>query len=151
VEPYTLVRLFLFTLYCSVLITQAQAGEQIAVIARASHPVDTVSQEELARIYRGKKLFWEDGTRIIPVNLAADHPCRKHFSHLVLGLLPEEMQEYWNAQYFHGISPPYVLSSEEAVLRFVTETPGAIGYLCTLTTTAPVKILLRLPVEEEKR
>ena len=145
------MRLFLLTLSYSVLIAQTQAGEQIAVIVRASHSADTFSQEELMRIYRGKKLFWEEGTRIIPVNLAADHPCRKRFSRLVLGLLPEEMQEYWNAQYFHGISPPYVLSSEEAVLRFVTETPGAIGYLCTITATVAVKVLLLLPVDEEKR
>ncbi len=145
------MRLFLLTLSYSVLIAQTQAGEQIAVIVRASDSADTFSQEELMRIYRGKKLFWEEGTRIIPVNLAADHPCRKRFSRLVLGLLPEEMQEYWNAQYFHGISPPYVLSSEEAVLRFVTETPGAIGYLCTITATAAVKVLLLLPVDEEKR
>jgi hypothetical protein len=146
------VHLFLLSLalWWSILIGQARAGEQIAVITHASPSTDMISQEELSRIYRGKKLFWADGTRIIPVNLAADHPCRKRFSRVVLGLLPEEMQEYWNAQYFHGISPPYVLSSEEAVLRFVTETPGAIGYLCTTAITAPVKVLLLLSVEEEK-
>jgi ABC-type phosphate transport system substrate-binding protein len=144
------VRLFLFTLYCSALIAQAQAGEQIVVIVRASHAADAISQEELARVYLGKKLFWEDGTRIIPVNLTADHPCRRRFSRLVLGLLPEEMQEYWNAQYFHGISPPYVLSSEEAVLQFVAETPGAIGYLCSAATTAQVKVLLLLSGDAEK-
>jgi len=144
------VRLLLFTLYCSALIVQAQAGEQISVIVRASHSADTIGQEELARIYRGKKLFWEDGTRIIPVNLAVDHPCRTRFSRLVLGLLPEEMQEYWNAQYFHGVSPPYVLSSEEAVLRFVAETPGSIGYLCSAATTAQVKVLLLLSGDAEK-
>jgi len=139
------------SLCCSILLAQAQASEQITVIVRASHSTDTLSQEDLARIYRGKKLFWENGTRIIPVNLAASHSCRKRFSRLVLGLLPEEMQEYWNAQYFHGISPPYVLASEEAVLRFVAETPGAIGYLCTTATTAQVKALLRLSADEEKR
>jgi len=91
-----LVRFFplSLSLCCSVLIAQAQAGEQVAVIAHPSHPTNTVSREELSRIYRGKKLFWDNGTRIIPVNLAADHPCRRRFSRLVLGLLPEEMQEY---------------------------------------------------------
>jgi ABC-type phosphate transport system substrate-binding protein len=147
-----IVRLFLLSLLlcCLLLSGQTRAEEKIAVIAHASHSLDTVSREELSRIYRGKKLFWEDGVRIIPVNLAADHRYRRLFSRLVLGLLPEEMQEYWNAQYFHGVSPPFVLSSEEAVLRFVAETPGAIGYVSATMVTDRVKVLLLLSIDEKK-
>jgi len=147
-----LARLLLLSLLLCCLLPSGptRAEEKIAVIAHASHSPDTVSREELSRIYLGKKLFWEDGTRIIPVNLAADHRVRRLFSRLVLGLLPEEMQEYWNAQYFHGVSPPYVLSSEEAVLRFVTETPGAIGYISATMLTDQVKALLLLSADEQK-
>jgi len=51
------------------------------------------------------------------------------FQKLFWAMRRKSWKQYWNARYFHGVLPPYVLSSEEAVLRFVAETPGAIGYV----------------------
>ncbi len=117
----------------------------IAVVMSASSITDAPSREELARIYQRQKLLWADNTRIVPVNLPADHPLRRSFSRLVLGALPEELDAYWNAQYFHGIAPPYVLTSEEAVLLFVATTPGAIGYVSAAAIKGQVHVLLYLP------
>jgi hypothetical protein len=65
----------------------------------------------------------------------------------VLGALPEELETYWNDQYFHGVMPPHVVTSEEAVLRFVVSTPGAIGYVTEGAVTKEVQVLLLLPPE----
>ncbi len=124
-----------------------RAEEMIAVIVPAAPLLtDAPSREELASIYGRKKLFWENGARIIPVNLPAAHRLRRSFSRLVLGALPEAMAAYWNAQYFHGIAPPYVLASEEAVLQFVATTPGAIGYVSASAVNRQVRVLLTLPL-----
>ncbi len=124
-----------------------RAEEMIAVIVpTAPLLTDAPSREELASIYGRKKLFWENGARIIPVNLPAAHRLRRSFSRLVLGALPEAMAAYWNAQYFHGIAPPYVLASEEAVLQFVATTPGAIGYVSASAVNRQVRVLLTLPL-----
>lgn len=107
----------------------ASDSEPIAVIlphAQTGHPA-TLS--DLALIYRRKQLVWADGTRIHPANLPQDNPLRRAFSQRVLGSLPEHLAQYWNAMYFNGVSPPHILASEEAVLRFVADTPGAIGYV----------------------
>jgi len=105
------------------------AEEPLAVIVQATQSKLSMGKSELAAIYRRKRNYWEDGTKIQPVNLPADNPTRRAFSKAVLGYAPEELEQYWNDRYFHGVLPPYVLSSEEAVLRFVAETPGAIGYV----------------------
>jgi len=55
--------------------------------------------------------------------------------------LPEDMQSYWNDQYFHGVLPPPVLDSEEAVLRFVSSTAGAIGYVSACAVDKRVEIV----------
>jgi ABC-type phosphate transport system substrate-binding protein len=125
----------------------------IAVITQAVPPQSALNLEELARIYRRKKLFWEDGARVIPVNLPTDHPLRRDFSRLVLGALPDDqkLKEYWNAQYFHGIAPPYVLASEDAALQFVITTPGAIGYVSAAAVNAKVHVLLYLPLSADKK
>jgi hypothetical protein len=47
----------------------------------------------------------------------------------VLHKTPEELEDYWRDLYFNGISPPFVLASEEAMIRFVASTPGAVGYV----------------------
>lgn len=101
----------------------------LAVIVHATQAKLSMGKNELAAIYRRKKNYWEDGTKIEPVNLPAESPARRTFSKAVLGYAPEELEQYWNDRYFHGVLPPYVLSSDEAILRFVAETPGAIGYV----------------------
>ena len=149
------MRLFLLSVaLLLVTLPELLAAEQmVAVIVPASSSMtDAPSTEELAHIYRRQKLFWADHTRIVPVNLPADHPLRRSFSRLVLGALPEELDAYWNAQYFHGITPPYVLTSEEAVLLFVATTPGAIGYVSAAAVNGQVHALLYLalpPVEKQ--
>ena len=119
------------------------AEERIAVIVSLS-VTDTLDRKELARIYQRKQLFWNNGTPIRPVNLSVEHPLRPKFSQLVLGALPEDLVVYWNEQYFHGITPPYVLTSEAAIVQFVATTSGAIGYVNAAAVTENVRVLLYL-------
>ncbi len=125
----------------------AEESEVIAVIAPASYTGKAPDTADLGLIYRRKKLLWADGLRIQPTNLPADHALRRQFSQLVLGKTPEALASYWNNLYYHGISPPRVFASEEAVLRFVAETPGAIGYVQGCKADNRVKILMWIAVD----
>jgi hypothetical protein len=58
------------------------------------------------------------------------------------------MEAFWNIQYFKGINPPYVVSSEEAVLRFVSSTPGAIAYINPCHLDSRVRVLIKLSIRE---
>ena len=100
------------------------------------------SRESISLIFKRKQKYWENGTRIQPVNLPAAHPLRRAFSQSLLGKLPEEMEDYWREMYFHGVLPPHVLESEEAVILFVSSTPGAIGYVSTCIPEHGVNIVL---------
>lgn len=124
----------------------------IAVIVGSDH-AGVLRLQDVSLIFLRKKLFWTKGGRINPVNLPAGHLLRQGFSRWVLGDTPEEMERYWNDLYFHGISPPFVLGSPEAVLRFVSQTPGAIGYVSFCDVDTRVKVALILsesgPVSED--
>ncbi|WP_162084357.1 hypothetical protein [Sulfuriferula nivalis] len=104
------------------------AEEPLAVIMAAGH-VKSLNKEDLVLIFKRKKMFWDDGSKIQPVNLPASNQSRRAFSQTVLGANPEELEKFWNDMYFNGISPPFVLLSDQAVLQFVAETPNAIGYV----------------------
>lgn len=118
------------------------ADEPLAVVVPRVFAGHDLNAQELALIFKRKKLAWDDGTPIQPVNLPSDHPARRHFSQRILKSLPEAQTEYWNAQYFQGVFPPHVLASSEAVLRFVADTPGSIGYVPACKADTRVKVAL---------
>jgi ABC-type phosphate transport system substrate-binding protein len=116
----------------------------IAVIVSSQDQADKLklSPSALKLIYLRKQLYWPNGKRLVPVNLHAEHPLRNQFSQSVLGSLPKQQIDYWNGLYFNGIQPPHSVNSEEAVLRFITDTKGAIGYVNACTVDDRVKVLL---------
>ncbi|WP_028009310.1 hypothetical protein [Solimonas flava] len=121
--------------------TAARAEGAIAVIVAPAHAEAHLDPGTLALIYQRKRQYWPDGSRIQPVNLAADHPLRLAFSRAVLGMDPAALESYWNEQYFRGVRPPYVVASSEAMLRFVAETPGSIGYVDACLAGASVAVI----------
>ncbi len=138
-----------FWLALAMLLVSGSASAAEAPIAIIVTPVHakSVRKEDLILMFKRKKLFWNDASKVQPANLPASNPLRKSFSQAVLGSSPEELEKYWNDMYFHGISPPYIVSSEEAMLRFVAETPGAIGYVSFCSADARVAIALIIDPE----
>lgn len=127
----------------SALLPLAQAESGTPVIAVIVHSDELkVATNDLSLIYWRKQLFWPKGLRIKPVNLRSDHPLRQQFSQTVLGSLPKKQIDYWNGQYFDGILPPYSVNSEEAVLRYVAQTNGAIGYVDACHVDSRVKAIM---------
>lgn len=116
----------------------------LAVIVASEATQSKLSRDELALIFKYKKRYWENGRRIQAVNLPANNPLRRAFSTQILGHSPEELDDYWRDMYFHGVLPPYVLASDEAVIRFVSSTPGAIGYIANCLVDHRVRAIMRL-------
>ncbi len=121
-------RLLLFLLLLSWTLPLLRA-ETLAVIVSAAQPVHHLTPKQVARIYLRKQVLGPGGIPWQPLNLPASHPLRRAFSARILHRLPQELETYWNVQYFNGILPPYVVDSEAAVEAYVAATPGAIGYL----------------------
>lgn len=126
---------------------RAQSGAPPLLVVVSADNADAPSADEIALIFKRRKLFWSNGTRIQPVNLPADHPLRQHFAHTLLRMSADAQEEYWNEQYFHGVLPPHVLASEAAVRRFVAETRAGIGYLSACEAGARLRVVLQLTPE----
>lgn len=124
----------------------ARAESALAVVVAPDHPLASLDRTALAGIFKRKQRLGADGTALVPVNLPATDPRRIAFSQAVFALAPAELDSYWNERYFHGVSPPHVVQSVEAMLRFVAGTPGAIGYVPVCRVDARVRVLLRLTV-----
>lgn len=118
----------------------------IAIIVNKDNSAKALklSTSNLKTIFWRKQRYWPKGLLIKPVNLQANNPIRLRFSQSVLGSLPSEQIDYWNGQYFNGIHPPHAVASEEAVIRYVSKTQGAIGYIDACKVDERAKAVLWL-------
>lgn len=137
----TTMRIISLILMLSIAQYPAAAGDTMAIVTATGNPIDTLSIDTLKLIYLRKSQIDPHGNRWIPVNLPITDSLRHDFSLALFSIPPEEQEDYWNAQYFHGITPPTVMTSEEAVIRFVSSTPGSIGYVRKPKADNRVKIL----------
>jgi ABC-type phosphate transport system substrate-binding protein len=143
------LRVVFITICIACFIGFAQTGiadEALAIVVGRSSALQNLSLETVKRVYLRKNLLDSAGTRWIPLNLPTDHELRQGFSVAMFKKLPEDQEQYWNELYFQGINPPEVLASEEAVLRFVDITPGAIGYVRRRNVDDRVKVLKTISI-----
>ena len=128
----------------------AWSAKSIHVIGHSTDTVKQVDRSLLSNIFKRRIRVNKEGTALVAVNLPVDHPLRKVFSEILFGQDPQAMERYWNEQYFKGISPPFVLSSMEAVKRFVVSTPGAIAYVLDCQGDERTEILFDIPLSVQQ-
>jgi len=132
-------------LLLGMLLNSAAEAETMWVIANPQVPVATISVEDLSAIYLIQRTTWKNGAPVAPVNREASSPARGTFSETIFNRSPTELSEYWNRLRFQGKIPPLVQTSDQAVLGFVRNVPGAIGYVEASQAPAGIKVLLKLP------
>lgn len=117
-----------------------------AAIVVIVHPSrrEALAVGDVARIYLGQRRFWDDGSPIVAFNLPAETLLRERFSTRVLHDTSSRLASYWNERYFHGLFPPAVLSSPDAVKRYVATDPKAIGYVAAADADSSVRVVLTL-------
>lgn len=114
------------------------------LIANSSLKADSVSAEELKKIFLEESSSLSDGTHVEPV-LESDGPVHRAFLQQCLGRSSDDLQNYYRALVFTGRgSMPKELSSDAGVVAYVARTRGAIGYVSIATSTEGVKTLTLL-------
>jgi len=106
----------------------AQAG--FVVVAAPDVPVSTLTVDELSELFLKKNTRWEGGAEVVPVEQSEEGELRLRFIREVHDRDLSAMKSYWQMQIFTGkASPPVTLEDDGAVLGFVANRPGAIGYV----------------------
>ncbi len=105
------------------------AGE-IAVIAHPSVGNVVVSQIKLVNLFLIPGTTWPDSQVAIPIDLTAPAHIKADFYRLAFGRSQSQLRAYWARQVFSGMgAPPIEVSSAPEVVRIVSKTPGAVGYV----------------------
>ena len=124
---------------------------QVAVIANKSVPVDKITRSQLLDFYTRDIRLWENDRPIVVLDLKPKTKIKKEFYKL-LGKSTSRMKSIWMKKLLSGEGdPPEALKSEEAVLKKVASTPGAIGYVSQSVVTKEVKVLIIVKSEKKKK
>jgi len=106
----------------------ARAQGQTKVIVSTDVEVSAISQAEIARIYLGKKTFWDSGARIQPSLLDEKSPLTGPFLEENLKKTVRQFRAYWKRHLFSGQgTAPKTFASSKQVADFVAANPGSIG------------------------
>ena len=128
-------------LLCALLASAvAGADDHYRVIVNTRNAVATVERAELARLFMKKVTEWPDGTPVEAVDQERAAPVRAAFSKDVLKRDANAVAAHWATLLYSGRDvPPAIKRSDDEVLEFVRNTPGAVGYVSASASLQGVK------------
>jgi ABC-type phosphate transport system substrate-binding protein len=123
------------------------AGIEVAIIINATNPVDKLSTELIKNFWlrRFVKRWKETNTGILPVDRKNKCAERDIFYKYILGLPPDDVEAYLSArQYQSGDGPIQKLMNDADIINYVSQQPGALGYVnaASVGKDSGVKIIL---------
>lgn len=115
----------------------------IAVIVHPGNTEDTLSLRELSRLFKQEKQYWEDNSTVYLIMQEDGTPEKDFFVNKVFRMRPNELKRFWLTKIIKGeiLSFPKTLSSNDAIKRFVSQIPSAIGYINARFVDETVKVL----------
>jgi len=130
----------------------APAAPEIAIIVNKENTVEklTAGEVKLYWLRKIKKRWPELNKNIKPVDRKTSNPEQDAFYAKVLGMSAADVETYFSQrQYESAEKPQDKLASDAAIIDFVAEEAGAIGFVNTASLTADakskVKIVLLVP------
>lgn len=121
------------------LLVQAQSFQ---VIVNEANPVSEISTSDISKIFLKTKSSWEDGSKVIPIDLNARSATRGAFSQEIHGRSVGAIRSHWQQAAFSGAgTAPVERSGDSDVITFVRNNPGAIGYVSVDADVTGVKVI----------
>lgn len=128
---------------CGVLLS-AVADAEVVIIGSADIDVPVLSERTISNLYLGKTVQLDNGLRVAVIDLPSGHAVRNEFYEKVIGKDPTQIRAYWAKRIFTGKgSPPETRLDERAVVKWVNDAPGRIGYVSAAVVDESVRVLLR--------
>jgi len=132
---------------CAFVLSYAAHAKQLAVVADPANTTSNLTASELEKILSARTQSWPDGK---PITVVLHDPSSADMQLVLrklLNMTPDQARTV-----IHAHSGTIVIAdSDEAVLRFVSGTRGAIGIVDLYSLTKDVKVLKvdgKLPVEQ---
>ncbi len=124
-------------------VTGAADKAGFSIVVNTESKLTKISDDDLARVFLGKKTLWEDsGTRVQPALLEEELPVAQSFLEGALKKSVSQYRAYWKRLLFSGGgSAPRTFKNSAQVIEFVARQPGAIGVVGAGAADARVRVV----------
>ncbi len=140
-------RLVLVLLMWIAILPCAVQAKQFAIVADKANSTSNLSASELVKIFTAHKQNWPDGKAITVVMRDPSSADMQLVLRKLLNMTPEQAHAFVLAHR----EAIMVADTDDAVLRFVSTSPGAIGVVDLYSLTQDVNVVKidgKLPVEQ---
>jgi len=110
-------------------ITSAKS-DGFVLISNGSNPIGSLSRQQISKMFLKQVVKWDNGSRVLPVDLARSSSTREAFSRAIHRKSASAIAKFWQRNIFSGrASPPPEKIDDRGVVSYVQSNPGAIGYV----------------------
>lgn len=114
----------------------------VNIISNVTADTKSLSVNQLRRIYSMRQMHWNNGTPIVVYVLASKNPLHQKFCQEELRLFPYQLDRIWHKLTFSGYGvAPIEVQNQQALIKAVQSTKGAIGYVENLSEVSDVNII----------
>ncbi|WP_062058527.1 hypothetical protein [Cellvibrio sp. OA-2007] len=119
---------------------------EVAVIVHPSAAFDSLTEDDVSRIFLGKSKNFPGGAQAIPINQNEGAAARDKFNEGVCKKNSSQYKAYWSQLVFTGKgTPPKDAGDDAAVKTLIAANPNMIGYVDAAAVDASVKVVFKLP------
>jgi ABC-type phosphate transport system substrate-binding protein len=137
ISTCSIATLLLASFYCQA---------EIAVIVHPSANVESLTDNDVSRLFLGKSKTLPSGTQAIPVNQDEGTPARASFNEKICKKDASQYKAYWSQLVFTGKgTPPKDSGKDTDVKALVAANPNIIGYIDSKLVDTSVKVVLKIP------
>jgi ABC-type phosphate transport system substrate-binding protein len=132
--------------------TGLAASKDLALVSHKSNTVTTVTMPDLIKICKGQTNRWPDGKPVTFITLSPASPDMKLVLEKIYGMPKDQVSAAISAANHDRVNHPAILvvDSNEALVKKVESTPGAVGLVDVYSITGGVTVVRiggKLPLE----
>ncbi|MDY6941873.1 MAG: phosphate ABC transporter substrate-binding protein [Pseudomonadota bacterium] len=122
------------------------AHAELAIVVHPDNSIQSISVDDVKRIFEGKSSSFPTGQTAEPINQAEGSSNRAEFLDKVLNKNESQLKAYWSQRIFTGKgSPPNTVADDAAVKAWITGNPSGLGYISAAAVDDSVKVVTRIP------
>jgi ABC-type phosphate transport system substrate-binding protein len=132
-------------LFASLLASCFAMGE-VAVVVHPSSSIESLSNDEVSRLFLGKTKNFPNGSLAVPINQDEGEAARAQFIETACRKNASQYKAYWSQLVFTGKgTPPKDGGNDAEVKNLVSTNPNMIGYIDAKLVDASVKVVFKIP------
>lgn len=129
--------------FAATVLMSCAAWSGVAVVVHPGN-ANSMSEDDISRVFLGKKKSFPDGSEAIPVDQADGSANRSAFVSSVLKKNDQQIKAYWAQLLFTGKgTPPKEVGASADVKKLIAQNPSLIGYIDTADVDASVKVVFQ--------